>query len=473
MIQPSRPILVAILLLQAFAASALDTSALPARIDQALRARGIPQSAVSISVKDATSGEVYLALNAEEPRRPASTMKVLTGLAALETLGPSYHWHTRAYAVGSISDGQLRGNLWIQGGGDPYLTLERWWLFTRGLRLTGLRAVEGDFVIDNSLYALANTDADEFDGQGTRTYNVIPEALLVNFGNFDVRVSPRETPRITVDPHPVNLSIGDELELVDGACRNERDPVMLATDAGDPHRVTVRGRLASRCEALVVHRTLLPAADYAFGTWVDLWQGFGGEIHGGLQLARTPANARLLYDFESLPLDEQLRSLMKYSNNPMARMFLLTLGIERFGAPASEASGRRAVLDWLAAHGLDCPELVIDNGSGLSRISRISASSMSRILGVAYRSRYFPEFANALPIGGQEGTLSHRFRDEADSARIRLKTGHINDVAAVAGWVTARSGRAFTVVVFVNAPGAHQAAGDAVIDSVVHWTLDR
>lgn len=472
MIQPARYLLVAILLVGSYPTCA-TTAPLPTRIAQALHAQGISEAAASIVVKDVLSGEVYLALHAQEPRSPASTLKVLTGLAALETLGPSYHWHTRAYAAGAVTDGRLHGDLWIQGGGDPFLTLERWWLFARGLRLTGLRTIDGDIVVDSSLYALQHTDPDEFDGHGTRTYNVIPDALLVNFRNLDFHIAPSATPRILVEPTPANLSLTDDLERVDGPCRQDTSSITLTADTTDPRHVIARGRLASRCEPFVIHRALIPAADYAFGTWVDFWTGLGGEAHGNLRLDRVPKEAHLLYDLESLPLDDQLRSMMKYSNNAMARMFLLTLGLERFGAPASEASGQRAILDWLAGHGLDCPELVIDNGAGLSRISRISADSMTRILGVAYRSRYFPEFANSLPLGGQEGTLSHRFREEAETARIRLKTGHINDVAAVSGWVTPRSGRPLSVVVFINAPGAQQGTGDAVIESVVRWALER
>ena len=474
MIQASRRGLAAILaLLVAGPSAAAGAAPLPPRIEQVLHSQALPSSAVSIVVRDAVTGQSYLELNAREPRSPASTVKVLTTYAALDQLGPSYHWTTRAFVTGPVVDGRLAGDLVILGGGDPYLTADRWWRFARELRNTGLRRIDGDIVIDRSLYALQAPEADEFDGRGERVYNVLPDALLVNFQAAEFHFVPDGSRmRVIVDPEPANFKLATSIRTSDGACGEGLKGVTFTTYEDEPDRLALTGRLSRHCPPEVARRAIMRAPDYAFGTFVSAWREQGGEFTGRLRLEPRPVAARPLAEFESLSLGEVIRLLNKYSNNTMARMLVLTLAAERYGAPATVANGEQALAEWLDRQGLEFPELVLDNGSGLPRRTRIAADSMARLLAAAYRSRYFPELAASLPLGGQDGTLRRRFADLAGEGRIRLKTGHLNGVSAVAGWVTSRSGRPLAVVVIANHPGAEY-RGQAVIDTVVRWALDR
>ena len=115
-------------------------------------------------------------------------MKVLTTWSALESLGPNHRWHTRAYATGPVTHGRLAGDLVIVGGGDPSLTAEHWWRFARQIRATGIQSIEGDIVIDRTMYQSQAEDPDEFDGKGYRTYNMLPDALLVNLQSAEFYV---------------------------------------------------------------------------------------------------------------------------------------------------------------------------------------------------------------------------------------------------------------------------------------------
>ncbi len=469
-----RPLAAVLAPLLACLAYAAPAATLPPRLEQVLHSQGVPPAAVSIVIRDAGTGQSLLELNAREPRSPASTLKVLTTFAALDQLGPGYHWTTRAWASGRVQDGHLEGDLVLEGGGDPYLTAERWWRFVRELRDTGLKRIDGDIVIDRSRYALQEADPDEFDGRGDRLYNVLPDALLVNFQAAEFHLVP-EPPRVRViiDPEPANLRLASAVRLGDGPCHGGTGGIAFTTYEDEPDRLGLSGRLSLRCGPLTLRRAILRAPDYAFGTFVTAWREQGGEFGGRLRLEPRPPAARLLTEFESLSLAEVVRLLNKYSNNTMARMLLLTLAAERFGPPATVANGERALGEWLAGPGLVFPELVIDNGSGLSRRTRISADSLARVLTAAYRSRYYPELAASLPLAGQDGTLHRRFADLAAEGRIRLKTGTLAGVSAVAGWVTSRSQRPLAVVVMVNQPGAEFGRGPAVIDTIVRWALDR
>jgi D-alanyl-D-alanine carboxypeptidase/D-alanyl-D-alanine-endopeptidase (penicillin-binding protein 4) len=458
----------------AFPAARADAAPLPPRLQQVLHSQAIPPGAVSIVVRDAITGEEYLDLNGGVPRSPASTIKVLTTYAALDVLGPAYTWKTRAWASGPVVNGRLQGDLVLEGGGDPFISNERWRQFAHELRNVGVDRIDGDVVIDRTLYATQAADPGEFDGQGHRTYNVLPDALLVNLQSVEFNFVPVGN-RIAVrlDPEPSNLKVANGIRATQSGCRAGLRSVTFTTFEDDPTRIALGGRMSARCPRLNVRRVVLDAPTYAYGTFVSNWKQAGGEFKGGLRIEPKPAQADLLLELESLPLAEVVRLVNKHSSNSMARSLVLTLGLEKRGAPATVEKGELAMQDWLATRRLDFPELVIDNGSGLSRLTRVSADSMARMLSSAYQSRWYPELAASMPLGGLDGTLRRRFADLADEGRVRLKTGSLNGVAAIAGWVTSRSNRPLAVVVIVNHPGAQHGAGEAVIDTVVRWALER
>lgn len=461
------------LLCCAVTAAAAPPPPLPPRIAQVLHSQGFPAGAVSIVVADTATGATLLELNRDTPRAPASSIKVLTTYAALSRLGPAYHWTTRAFTTAPVVGGHLAGDLVIQGGGDPSMTTERWWQFAAQLRHRGLERIDGDIVIDRSLYATQDEDPDEFDGRGWRTYNVLPDPLLVGLQTADFHVyADGGRAHVAVDPALANLELDSAVRVGSGPCSTATRPLRFTTPGDGSTRIRVEGQVAPGCPA-DAQRAILRAPEFAYGTFLANWRALGGSVSGQLRQAPTPPGARPFLEYPSLPLGEVIRHVNKFSSNPMARMLLLAMGIEQYGAPATVAAGDRAVEAWLAGEGLHFPELVLDNGSGLSRAARVSAGSMASLLVHARNSRYWPEIAASVPIGGQDGTLRHRFVDLGATARIRMKTGHLADVGAIAGWVSTASGRSLAVVVLINHPGAQFGGGEAVIDTVVRWALDR
>jgi D-alanyl-D-alanine carboxypeptidase/D-alanyl-D-alanine-endopeptidase (penicillin-binding protein 4) len=445
----------------------------PTEVEKMMVAQHLPMDSLSYVVVDVDSGHVLAGHKPEVPRSPASTIKLLTTFASLDMLGPAYTWHTRALIRGELKDGVLDGDLILQGGGDPYMTLERWWSFARQLRTQGLKTITGDIVIDNHAFALADEDPGAFDGRPHRAYNVIPDALMVNFQSIQFHVVPNGLHRridISADPAPVNLTIDNRIRFVEGRCSAAANQVNfdVADDAAD--RVSFTGVLADRCLPQDLTRVLLKPAEYAFGTFVSLWHEMDGEFGGGLRIAATPVDARLFASFDSLTLAEIVRLTNKFSNNLMARHLLLTLGEERFGAPATVEKGVAALEEWGRAKGLDVAAIDIDNGSGLSRRTQISPAIMATVLRLAYHSRYAPEFIASLPLAGVDGTLRSRMQGSPEGA-VRLKTGHIDGVSGIAGYVTARDGKTYAVVSLLNDPGVDGGAGEPVHAALVNWVL--
>jgi len=447
----------------------------PAPVTDIIAAQRLPSSAVSFAIVDPETGSLVAGQNSGIPRSPASTIKVVTTFAALDMLGPAYTWHTRALIRGRLNDGVLDGDLILQGGGDPYMTLERWWSFAHSLRAKGLKVIHGDIVVDNTAFSLPREDPGEFDGRPNRPYNVVPDALIVNFQSIEFRVLPDADARrvdIIASPAPVNLAIENHLQFAAGRCGGKAAKVDFKVASAHWDRVVFSGALSPHCAERSFTRVLLQPATYAFGTFLELWHELGGGFSGRLRIEPAPMDAEVLLSFDSLSLAEIVRLTNKFSSNLMARHLLLTMGEERYGAPATLEKGAAAIAEWGHERGLDYQSLDIDNGSGLSRNTQISALQMAQTLSAALHSRYAPEFIASLPLAGIDGTLRSRMKMSPAGA-VRLKTGHLDGVSGVAGYVTTLRGKTYVLVSLINHSRADTGAGEPVHAVLVGWMLDN
>jgi D-alanyl-D-alanine carboxypeptidase/D-alanyl-D-alanine-endopeptidase (penicillin-binding protein 4) len=474
------PFLKALLLVLALVACARQadaqpstTQALPPPVAAALARADIPESAVGIFVQDVTAARPWLAINASQPMNPASTMKLVTTFAALELLGPAYAWRTEAYATGPVRDGVLEGDLVLKGYGDPRLTLEDFWLLQRALRLRGVREIRGDLVLDRSWFEAADFDPGRFDGEPLRAYNVAPDALLVNFKTVRFLFLPeaeRAAVRIVPEPRLPQLEVVNNVRLSQGGCGDWRGGLKLEVQEAVPPapvRVSFSGTLPAACGERAWNVSLFGHAAYTGGLFRSLWEESGGTLRGGVREGVVPADARLLYAHESPSLAEVVRDVNKFSNNVMSRQVFLTLSAETLKLPARADRSARVVQSWLGAKGLAMPELVLENGSGLSRIERISAGSLGRLLVAAWRSPVMPELVASLPLAGYDGTLRKQPRTDPAAGRAHLKTGSLADVRAIAGFVLDRNGRRQALVFIVNHPNAGQA--DGAMNALARW----
>lgn len=173
---PVRLLAASLCLFACCAAAAQTATQLPTPVRKVMAKHGVPAGGISAFVREIGKREPLLAVNADQPRQPASVIKTMTTFVALDVLGPAYTWKTEAYVTGKIIDGRLDGDLIIKGYGDPYLVTENLWKFMSSLRSRGLRDIGGNLIIDNSHFEQEARDPNAFDQQPGRSYNVLPQA---------------------------------------------------------------------------------------------------------------------------------------------------------------------------------------------------------------------------------------------------------------------------------------------------------
>jgi serine-type D-Ala-D-Ala carboxypeptidase/endopeptidase (penicillin-binding protein 4) len=448
---------------------------LPQSVINLLNRHQIPKDSLSLYIIDLDHDHPLIELNSDTPRNPASTIKLLTTFAGLEILGPAFKWETRFYLDGILSNGKLDGNLIFQGGGDPFLTRENFWHMLYALRLRGLREITGDLIIDDSLFDDETGSSADFDNRPYSVYNTFPDAALVNFQAQEFVILPQKNDVLVyADPPAYNLQIRNNLQLVSGKCSANGTGVGLSTSLqGSQIIATFSGKYPASCGEQVLLRSLIPNDMYIYGVFKSLWQEMDGSIGGSYRNTALTLPDRPFYLELSKPLSNIVTFINKFSNNVMARQLFLTIGQIKKGAPGNKLSASHAIKDWLETIGINAPELVLDNGSGLSRNTRISARTMGKILEYAYHSPLQPEFLSSLPIAGLDGTMQKRLNGKIPEGKIRIKTGLLRDVRSMAGYVYSKNNRRYAIVSLQNHPGIQYSSGTIIQDELLKWLYEQ
>lgn len=519
------------LLLAMPAALAQPAATLPEPVTTALRHARIPLSSVGVYVQEVDAPSPLIAVNASQPMNPASTMKLLTTYAALEALGPAYRWKTEAYLDGKLENGVLQGNLVFKGYGDPKLTLEEFWMWLRELRQRGLREINGDIVLDHSFFADASQDPADFDNDPTRAYNVGTNALLLNFNAIHLHLVPDGKAAIAMlEPGLAGYTLQNNITVSSRLrCRRNNDikasldghtiklDGKIPANCGEvdeylsllPHDEyffavfgslwqelggTLHGKLrvgAAPAESVPFAKYVSPElselirdinkfSNNIMARQVFLTLGTADParlaasaappaVNGDAEMPDDPADANVTDGQEggdiapgTLPQPVQSPD----SGQPQT----LPLNLPQTRNDTAGASAPRSIAwmhEWLKTQQLQFPELVLENGSGLSRKERISPRHLAQILQRVTHSPFSPELEASLPILGMDGTVKRRFHDSDLAGHAHLKTGTLDGVKSMAGYVEGGNGKKWIVVFIINHP--HAASGQAAQDALIAW----
>jgi len=445
---------------------------LPRPVARAFLDAGVPLSHVAIVVQRVDARRPLFAHQPDAPMNPASTMKLVTTFAALELLGPDYRWRTEAYLGGELVDGTLRGDLILKGHGDPKITIGQWQGFMADLRAQGVERIEGDLVLDRSHFGLTAHDPGAFDAEPLRPYNVGPDALLVNFKSVRFAFEPNaagDAVDLRMEPPLPQVALGPSPTLVDGDCGNWRRSVS-GSFVNQPEAAVVAfaGQYPRGCGARDWNVALLDHPTYVHGMFAAYFAAAGGTFGGAVRDGRAPP-VKPFATLQSAPLHDVIRDVNKLSNNVMARQLFLTLATTSGPPPATIEGARAAVRRWLAQRKLASPGFHVDNGSGLSRTERVTARGLAQLLAAAHASPVREELAGSLAIAAIDGTLERRMHNGSAAGRALLKTGSLEGVRALAGYLQGADETRWILVAMVNHPNAARAQG--ALDFLADWTL--
>jgi serine-type D-Ala-D-Ala carboxypeptidase/endopeptidase (penicillin-binding protein 4) len=458
---------------------------LPESVTALLQKANIPADAIAVWAFPLDgSGKPIIAHQASRSMQPASTMKLVTTIVALDQLGRIYRGKTELRSAGKVENGTLNGALIIKGGGDADLDLDAFANLLKTMRKKGVSHIAGDIIVDRTLFQPARLDigVPPFDEAPEFQYNVIPDALLLNFNLLSLDIdSVGGTLKASISTPLENVVVRTEkMTTVAAACKDWEDtwklPIVTKNTLTGTIEIALQGAFPANC-VTSAQLNLLDKTDYIDRHFRAMWKSLGGTFSGivkekEINTEEPPTAILAVHNARVLP--EVTRDINKRSDNALARQTYLMLGTTPVIGQAAQttqstlARADATVRGWYARHRIDSDGLVIENGSGLSRTEMISPQQLGSMLEVAWRSDYAPEFISSLPIVALDGTMRNRLKQSTAAGKARLKTGTLRNVVALAGYVNDANNTPYVVVAMINHNNTPQ-GGTRILDGLIDW----
>jgi serine-type D-Ala-D-Ala carboxypeptidase/endopeptidase (penicillin-binding protein 4) len=421
---------------------------------------------VSLSVVDLATGQSLLAHNARLPLNPASNLKLLTAASSMLELGPDFRMRTGLYA--RVRDGAA-DSVCVKGQGDPSLTRADLIQFAQRLAAEGARTV--DRVIVDGSYFDAATLPPAFEQQPKEIapFRSAIAALSVDANAYTLRVRPGASAGA---PAIVSLDGAEyfqlDNQLLTGAA-GAPSVVADERDAGEHSVLSLRGVLPLGAASLAYLRRVNSPLHYAGWVFIDALEALRIKVPHSFVVGLCPSDAPLLVLRNSPPVGQLVSRLGKESDNFVAEMLLKTLGAERRKKPGTSADGLSVMLESLKRIGLPLQGVELVNGSGLFQGNRVTSELLSQLLVAMYANPSLREdFVAHLAVGGVDGTLARRFRNLPLPRIVRAKTGTLDDVIALSGYVLGpRPERAVAFSFLANGVSGKHAQAKDLIDRAV------
>jgi serine-type D-Ala-D-Ala carboxypeptidase/endopeptidase (penicillin-binding protein 4) len=433
-------------------ATPADRAELRRAIDALFAQAPLSSARVSAQIVSLDDGQVLYARDPDEQLNPASNTKLVTSAAALLRLGPEFRFATDVLTDRPIVRGRA-GTLYVKGRGDPSITTERLQGLVADLWHRGLRQVS-DLVLDDTYFDREAWGPGWEQESSDKAYAAPVGPLSLNHNSVAIYVAPGEgkNARARVDLEPQAPGYFAVENGVTTVRQGGRRRVIAHTFAdGERTRVAVSGRIAAKADALVLYRRVSDPTFYFGHAIKQLLQERGIRVSGRVRRGQAPESAVLVNSYDSPELAEIVRDMNKVSSNFIAEMLVKTLGAELRGVPGTWAKGLAVTQDLLAELGIPRGTYQLRNGSGLNDTNRFSAQQMTALLVAVWKR--FPvasEFVSSLGIAARDGTMRLRMEGTDAAGRLRAKTGTLDKVTALSGYVQALGGERFVFSILVN-----------------------
>jgi D-alanyl-D-alanine carboxypeptidase/D-alanyl-D-alanine-endopeptidase (penicillin-binding protein 4) len=443
------------------------TKELDAALAAVVSAGPLAGARTGILVTDVETGQVLFARDPDALLNPASNVKLVTSAAALARLGPDFRFDTEFYVDSGAGDASTRA-LYVKGKGDPSLVTERLWAIAGDLFHLGLRRV-GDVVIDDSYFDGERLGPGFDQETGDKSYLAPTGAASLNWNTIAVHVAPgdRRGGKARVELEPASDLFEVDVRATTVAPGARRKLVVSSVQVGARQRVIVEGRIPQGSRLQTVWRRIDDPALYLGNTLRRLLELRGVKFAGKVRRGAVPQGARLLHVAQSESLGEIVRRLNKTSNNFVAEQLIETLGAQQKGAPGSWPKGVEAVEEFLAELGVPRGGYVMKNGSGLNDTNRFSARQLVTILRAMWaRFPLHAEYVVSLPVAGRDGTIRWRMEGTEAAGRLRAKTGTLESVTSLSGYVETAGHRTLAFAILVNDFAGRPSAATRSVDAL-------
>lgn len=427
-----------------------------AKVDAALPDKKARDLEIGIAVQSLQTGDWLYEKDADTKLIPASVSKVFTSYTALKRLKPTATFTTRVYTTGLLKDGQLTGDIYLRGGGDPSLTSERMWMLVNELKRSGIKSITGNMIADSSYFDEEKNPSSRPKYLRDQAYNAPVGALSFNFNTTTIFVRPAENagdrPVVFTDPENSYIDVVNQATTGDVGSSNTLNVSrtnFVEGDLGDT--VLLKGSIPSDSKEQRFYRNIVNPALYTLHMFKTFWEARGLKFTGATKEGTVPAGAKLVLEFESQPLWHVVWGMNKFSNNFVADQILKKVGAEVQGVPGSIEKGLVTMKDVLNEIGIKPGDYTISDGSGLTRETRVTPRQIVKVLRSANKDfGMMPEFTASFGIAGEDGTLRNRMPTEDLQGQLRAKTGSIDGVAALAGYVPSQSGELLAFAILFN-----------------------
>ena len=458
-------------------------------------------------------------------------MKLIPSFVALDTLGADFVWFTRVYPTGLILGDRLQGDLIIQGSGDPKMTHARLEQLLYQVQKTGIRHIDGDIIVDSSIFNNVSKDPAAFDNAPLRPYNASPDGFLVNFNSLAIRTYPMANgqAKLTYTPQLANYQLPSHIGTRSARCSQARNSL---APRWQQDKLALNAKLPESCGEHVFYINHPDAKDFAARVIASKWQALGntlsGEVlsqekpyaayHSTSGLSSLPLSPLPLVSYPSYNLTRQIYDINHFSNNVMTEQVALSIGsyynakrpdiIDTNNSAANSSAVKGQTItdvnntkpnatslyqfgqatttdypqalaridDWWQTNLTTTPPY-LTNGSGLCRDCTLTAANLNELLSFAYRHPSFDAYVNSLGIAGVSGTIMHhseRLPESKAIGRAWIKTGTLSNVTAMAGYVKGQSGQDYAVVGIINTDSAlNPYLARPVLDAMLDWTAEK
>ncbi|WP_053220249.1 D-alanyl-D-alanine carboxypeptidase/D-alanyl-D-alanine endopeptidase [Virgibacillus senegalensis] len=439
-----------------------ESNTLKQKLDAILADDKLAGTVTGVSIRKAETGELIYSQNGNTRLRPASNMKLLTSSAALETLGADYQFSTEVWTDGTIKGNVLHGNLYLKGKGDPTLLEEDLQQFAAALQKQGIQNIKGNLVGDDTWYDnvrlsedLNWSDEPFYTGAQVSALTLSPDTDY-DAGTVIIEVTPSDQigkpAKVRMMPENDYITINNKSKMVG---EEEAKDISITRQHGN-NEIVIDGQMPLNGSTSKSWSSVWEPTGYTLDVFKHSLAEEGITFSGktDITFSQTPEQAQLLAQKKSMPLQELLIPFMKLSNNGHGEILTKEMGKVEFGE-GSWDKGLQVTESVAAELGIETDTIQLRDGSGMSHKTYLPANSLSQLLYHAQEKSWFPIFEQSLPIAGISdrlvgGTLRSRMKQKPAKGNVKAKTGSLNSVSTLSGYVTAKDGEKLIFSILVN-----------------------